>query len=188
MSTPTRPALPAALLIAGAGAIHLAAAVPHLRESAVLGTAFVATGWAQLLLGALLTAERPGRGAVLSGIVLGVVAATAWALSRTVGLPILHPEVEQVGTAGIVTVTLELLSVAALTWALLDLRPPSIRTAYGAVVLAALLTLGASSAAIAGLAHEGADEAPQQAIRHEARVSSRPPAAPGTTLPRRRGR
>jgi hypothetical protein len=76
----------AALLSAGAAAIHASVAVPHFDESALYGLLFVATvlfqaGWAALVLAAP-SVRLLGAGVVVNAGVIG-----AWAVSRTFGLP-----------------------------------------------------------------------------------------------------
>jgi hypothetical protein len=76
----------AALLSAGAAAIHASVAVPHFDESALYGLLFVATvllqaGWAALVLAA------PSVRLLVAGVVVNAGVIGAWAVSRTLGLP-----------------------------------------------------------------------------------------------------
>jgi hypothetical protein len=82
------PALAAALLSAGAAAIHASAAGPHLAEHLLVGALFVVTALAQAAWAALLL-TAPSWPLLAAGVVgnLGVMA--AWALSRTIGLSFL---------------------------------------------------------------------------------------------------
>lgn len=105
-----------AVFTAGAGAVHLAAAVPHLADSVLLGSGFVAVGWAQLAAAALLLSRHQDRTVRWSVVALNAVAVAAWALSRTVGLPVGHPGPETIGLADALTVALEVLTVGALVW------------------------------------------------------------------------
>jgi hypothetical protein len=102
----------AALLTAAAGLAHAAAAVPHLGDSPALGLSFAATAWAQLLAAVWVVATR-SRASLLATAGVNVAALAGWALSRTVGLPVLHPAVEPVGLADGLTVLLETLAVGA---------------------------------------------------------------------------
>jgi hypothetical protein len=77
----------AALMSAAAAAIHAAVAAPHFREYVPFGLLFGATAlaqaaWAMLMIAApsarLLAAGAAGNAAIVG----------AWALSRTVGLPV----------------------------------------------------------------------------------------------------
>jgi hypothetical protein len=83
----------AAAASAGAGLVHLAAAVSH-REDRALLLLFAATAAVQLAW-ATLAVARPHRLTVAIGIGVNGAAVAAWALSRTVGLPI----VESLGSA-----------------------------------------------------------------------------------------
>lgn len=76
----------AALLVA-AGAIHLAMAPSHLAESATLGTLFLLSGVVQVGLG-LATANRPTRTVLWTSLLVSAACLAAWAVSRTVGLPL----------------------------------------------------------------------------------------------------
>ena len=86
MSTRNELSIAAALLSAGAAAIHASVAGPHFEEGAVYGLLFVATalfqaGWAALVLAAP-SVRLLGAGVVVNAGVIG-----AWAVSRTFGLP-----------------------------------------------------------------------------------------------------
>lgn len=144
----------AALLMAGAGGTHLAAAVPHFSDNALYGLLFVGAGWLQVLLAAaLLVSGRAG--VARTAMVVNVLAVAAWGVSRTVGLPLVPPE--PVGVADAVMVMLELGAIGVLAsraWgASFGLRGAQISAVSLAAVLA--LTVGGSTVAIAGLASEG---------------------------------
>lgn len=140
-----------AFLTAGAGAIHLAAAVPHFDSSSLYGGLFVAAGWVQLLLAALLLV-RPHAAVRWAAVGANLGAITAWAVSRTVGLPLAHPE--PVLLSDLLTVGLE--GAAA---SLVLLRARGLRLGLGSrsgsavmVGVAAIVVTGASAGAISDLA------------------------------------
>lgn len=104
----------AAALTAGAGAVHLAVAGPHFADSWLLGSGFVAVGWAQLAGAAGLIRSAGDRAARWLVSTLNVLSIVVWGLSRTVGLPLGHPGAEAAGTADILTVVFEAVAVAVL--------------------------------------------------------------------------
>lgn len=153
-----RSVLPAVVLLAGAGVVHLAATPVHLEESMPLGVGFVALGVAQLGAAAWLLA-RPARPTRLVAAGLQLVAIGAWALSRTVGLPLVGDGAEPLGAAGMVTVLLEGLSVLAL---LARPRPQGLRGATAVLVATSVIVLTGAATAVAALGeghHRGADDA-----------------------------
>jgi hypothetical protein len=86
MPTRNELSIAAALLSAGAAAIHASVAGPHFDEAAVSGLLFVATavfqaGWAALVLAA------PSHRLLGAGVVVNAGVIGAWAVSRTFGLP-----------------------------------------------------------------------------------------------------
>lgn len=140
----------AALLIAGAGATHLAAAVPHFSSNPLYGTLFVGAGWVQVLLAAVLV-TRARVGVAWAAIGVNAAAVASWAVSRTVGLPLAH--VEPVLLADAVTVALEVAAigvlVARLRGATFGFRGGQVTALSLVAVLA--LAAGGSTVAIAGL-------------------------------------
>jgi hypothetical protein len=108
------PAVAAALLSAGAAAIHASAAGPHFAEHLLIGALFVVTALAQAAWAALVLTAPSGR-LLAAGVVgnLGVVG--AWAMSRTVGLPF-GPEAwvpEPVAALDLAATSFEIVVVAA---------------------------------------------------------------------------
>lgn len=145
-----------AVLTAAAGAVHLAAAVPHFGQDLVYGGLFVAAGWSQLACAAALLV-RPGGTTAGATALVNLGALAAWILSRTTGLPLGHPGVEPVALADGVTVAFELLAVALLVarWAgWRRLAGRSVAT-VGAVGLVGVLVAGGSTTAIASLGSAG---------------------------------
>ena len=128
IDAPSRPAAPqvrsrhspvalasAALLTAGAGAIHLAVVPEHLAEYLPFGVFFLLVGFAQLVA-AIAVVRRPGRrlcGVLAAATLLLVL---LWLCSRTSGLPI-GPEPwvpEEIGAPDVICNGLELLSLPVL--------------------------------------------------------------------------
>lgn len=150
----------AALLTVGAGATHLAAAVPHFSGNAVYGTLFVGVGWAQVLLAAVLLVSAR-RGLAWAAVAVNVAAVGAWAISRTVGLPLAHAE--PVLLADTLTVVLETAAVGVLV-ARLRGATFGVRAGYvsaGSLVAVLAVVVGASAIAIADLGTEGHDHGGQ---------------------------
>lgn len=84
-TAPEHRVLAAALF--GAGAIHFAMAPSHLGESTVEGIGFLVAAWAQVSLGVAVLL-RPTRTVLAAVSVTSLALIGAWALSRTVGLPL----------------------------------------------------------------------------------------------------
>jgi hypothetical protein len=150
----------------GAAAIHLVAAPPHYTELGDLGAGFLVAGvlqaaWARAALRA--TTRRTAWIGIVAN--LGIVA--AWAVSRTVGLPI-GPEPwtpEAIGLPDGASTIFELLIVAGLAIRLLGIdrtavaRRPSVRSLAAIAVIPTLglvlLTTSLSAVAIAAGADQG---------------------------------
>jgi hypothetical protein len=144
-----------AALAAGAGVIHLAMVPSHWSGSAWEGFAFAVCGWLQLAL-AVLVLVRPTRVLLGAGVVLNAAAIAAWAVSRTVGLPLsAHSGAEEAGFVDITTVVLEGLLVVVL---LAFLFAPRARAARGKAtfVVTAIVVVGVLSMTTAALASPGA--------------------------------
>lgn len=100
-----------------AGVVHVAAAGPHLSQGWLLAGGFLAMGMLQVALGIGLALRGDRRLLVLGAIGVHVVALSAWALSRTVGLPaFLHPGVEPIGAADAIAASMGLAAVVLLAW------------------------------------------------------------------------
>ncbi len=113
---------PAALLTAGAAAIHFAVVPEHLHEYWPFGIFFLLLGVAQIAV-ALATLLLPNR-LLFAGAAAGTLAVlTLWVVSRTTGLPIspLPGRPEMLGAPDLMTAVLE--AVAVLLFGLLT-RPP----------------------------------------------------------------
>lgn len=186
----------AAALTAGAGVVHMAAAVPHFADSVLLGSGFVAAGWAQLAAAALLLRRRRDRSVRWSVVALNVVAVATWAVSRTVGLPVGHPGPEAADPGDVLTIGFEIAAVAVLMW---RSRRASRRRSdrwRRAVVMGSVWTLvvGGSMFGIADVGTHGHDDgadpghgrrAAGEPHQHVAGPSS--PSMPAPTSPRERG-
>lgn len=106
-------AVPAVLLAlcAFSAGTHIALAPEHLNESAPLGIGFLGAASLLLVFG-LGVFTHPGRVALplliafLSAALIG-----AYVISRTVGLPALHPEPEAVDRIGVITKAVELVAL-----------------------------------------------------------------------------
>lgn len=156
--TERRKALPAALVVAGSGIVHLAATPAHLEEASLLGIGFAVAGLTQLAA-AILLVWRDSTLIRTGAATLQLAAIGAWALSRTVGLPLGTGGPESVGLADAVTVALESLSVLML------LLRPRWRLVLGATAAVAAVAAGsiagtatAIAALDAGHPHPSADE------------------------------
>jgi hypothetical protein len=113
-----------ALLSASAGAIHLAVAPQHLRESPALGELFVVLGAAQLAW-AVLAAVRPRRPLLWAAAGANALVAVLWAVSRTAGLPPLVPAREAVGVLDVLATACEVTLAAFLCSLLLGRDRPA---------------------------------------------------------------
>lgn len=141
-----------AVLTGAAGLVHASAAVTHVGESMSMGLLFAATGWAQMITAVWVAASR-SRAAVVALSLTNIAAVAGWIASRTVGLPVVHPAVEAVGTADVITVALEVLALAAVLVQVLrsgDGRRAGSLLPLGAVA-AGVFALGASGVAVASL-------------------------------------
>ena len=112
----------AAILSIAAGAVHVAASNSHLDVGA-LGVLLGVTGVAQLALGVVILIAPSTRGLQIVAVVNGL-AVLAWALSRTVGLP-LPGEAGELQHVGVQDVTDALLGAGATAFAVAALRRPS---------------------------------------------------------------
>ena len=132
---------------AGAAAIHLAMAPPHVGDSTLLGVGFVVAAWAQLAT-AWVGIVRPSRRLWTAAAGLNVALLGAWAVSRTAGLPFGehrgHPE--DITIVDATTVALEVVAVL-LALRLLLFRATGIGRALAVAV--PVLAVGAASVAIA---------------------------------------
>ncbi len=145
-----RRVVPMTLLLAAAGAVHLAAIGPHLDGSRRLAVGFLLFGLLQLALAVALVV-RPSAGTAKAAVAVQLVAIAVWALSRTVGLPVVGGGVEPVAMADTLTVLLE--AATLLAWGLAR-RDGSPIVATGTLLIVAVVTVGLAGAAAASLGGE----------------------------------
>ncbi len=135
-------------LLLTTGLVHASITPAHLAEWWALGALFAACAVAQLALGVAL-AVRPRPRVLRAAIAVGVVAVAAWALSRTVGLPLAPGRllVERAGPLDVLTTLAEAITVALLAGRL-DRRGLRAARGTGAVLIGVLAVAFA-----AGLGH-----------------------------------
>ncbi|HKY16202.1 MAG TPA: hypothetical protein VJM33_14845 [Microthrixaceae bacterium] len=135
----------AALMSAGAGLVHAAAAGTHSSDRTLMilfsAMAVAQVGWAAL------AQARPTRGVLTLGVAVNGVAVAAWVLSRTTGLPWPESlqEVEAVGRQDLLAAVLGGLAVFGAMLAMRPVRDAAgtpARAATTPVVLAGVLALG----------------------------------------------
>jgi hypothetical protein len=93
------------------GGVHLGLAPEHMAESEPLGVGFLASGGLLVLLGVatFVRPRSPRAPLALAFLLAGLIA--AYALSRTAGLPLLHPEPEALDAIGLTTKGVELVAL-----------------------------------------------------------------------------
>lgn len=128
----------AAVATAAAGVLHVGAAVPHVADDLLMGAGFVIVGWVQLALAALLLTQMSRRPVVLGVITVHLASIGAWAMSRTVGLPLGHPGVDPVAMPDALTVALEVGAIGLAAW---SLRRPVTRRPRRSVAIACLAAM-----------------------------------------------
>ncbi len=135
------PLLVAALGTAGAGAVHLAVATPHLREWWGYGVFFVASGLVQLGWSAVAP-RRAERRLLWLGLAGNLAVVALWVITRTAGLPFGPDpgEAERVGTPDALASALELLAAGACAVALARALPPAGRLRLPLTLAAAAAT------------------------------------------------
>lgn len=151
---PRRHAAAAATI--AAGIVHLAATGPHLSEGWILAAGFLTVGILQVALGIGLALRGDWRSLGLGVVGIHVLALSAWALSRTVGLPaFLHPGVEPIGAADAIAASMGLVAVVLLAWR--ARRPASVGRSRAAsltvLTVAWALALTGTAAALGDIAH-----------------------------------
>ena len=130
----------AAFGTAGAGAIHLAVATPHLRDWWGFGAFFIASGWVQLAWSAVAPRQADRR-LLWVGLSGNLVVVAVWVVSRAWGLPF-GPgpgEAEAVAAPDLAATALESVAAVACLGALWRTTPPAgrLRLVLGAAALAA---------------------------------------------------
>lgn len=128
------PTLPVRLalttLTAAAGAIHLVMVPGHSQESTLDGILFLLAGWTQIGL-AVAVLAWPRRPVLQASIAVNLLAAGAWTVSRTVGLPFGANPGDPEPAAAIDQLTTGMEVVAVLLAAAVLARPGLWRTTTG---------------------------------------------------------
>jgi hypothetical protein len=145
----------AGALTVAAGLVHAAAAGAHAEHPSVV-LLFAVTAAVQVGVGALLIG-RPSRWALVAGAGVNLAAATAWAVSRTAGLPLIA-ELAQREAVGVQDVTATALEVVAAVLALVAVWAAGpARAAWSPVLLLALVPAMVGMATPATHVEGGAD-------------------------------
>jgi hypothetical protein len=110
-STPIR--VPAALLAlcAFSAGTHIALSPKHLIESAPLGIGFLGAAGLLLIFGLGIFIRPHSARLPLLIALISVALIGAYVISRTVGLPVLHPDPEAVDRVGVITKAAELVAL-----------------------------------------------------------------------------
>ena len=120
----------AACACAASAGAHAALVSEHLHESAALGAAFI-LAVAALVAAAAALAGRPEDRAVAEAVALllaGLI--VSWAVSRSTGIPVVHPHPEAIDAVGVATKLVEASGLACAIWHSQQLggrRSPSIQ-------------------------------------------------------------
>jgi hypothetical protein len=106
-------ALAEGLLVACAfsGGVHVAQAPEHISEAPLLGLAFLAAAALLVALGLGIYLRPDDRQLPLLIALLSAALVAAYASSRTVGLPVLHPAPESVDAVGVITKAVEVIAL-----------------------------------------------------------------------------
>jgi FtsP/CotA-like multicopper oxidase with cupredoxin domain len=152
--------LSAAVLVFGAGAIHLAVAPDHFQEYLLFGLFFTVSGLAQLGT-AVAVLVRPSRRLLVVTASATVAFVLLWLVSRTTGLPVGPASwtPEEIGAPDVVCIVLEVVSVLILLPLAIRGRRPRrrrpVRTPLAAapvVLLTAVATFLGVGAGLSGMA------------------------------------
>ena len=155
---------------AGAAVVHFAMFPDHFQESTLLGLGIAVAGWFQLAIAALVML-RPSRKVVGAGLVGSLALIGAWAMSRTVGLPLPGDagNAEDPGTIDLVCVAFEAVTAFTCGYALVR-KPsanPSRRLSPAAALVVPVLAVGLiTTTALA--APESANHAHAGGAEHDA--------------------
>lgn len=146
-----RTSLPSAAvtLTAAAGVLHGMAALAHADVSLLLTAAFVVVAAVQV--GTVASARRWPAATAEVLVFVNLAAVGAWAVSRTIGLPLVGTGVEPVGIAGLATVVLQLVAVATVV---LGPRLRAVVPQLASFALVASLGAVAVAAPAVGHAHD----------------------------------
>ncbi len=154
----------AAVLLIGAGVLHVSAAADH-TNLPVMMVGFLVVATAQAALGGLLLWRRPSRLLILTGLGLTAGALITWFVSRTAGLPFLPGgHMEPIGFKDGVTVLFELGTMPVLALLAssevgrLTLPSPRLGTQALGVVGAGVFALFVPALVLGGGGHHSADQ------------------------------
>lgn len=149
----------AAVLVFGAGVVHLAVAPDHFEEYVVFGLFFTLSGLAQLGA-AVVVLLRPSRRLLVVTAAATTAFVLLWLVSRTLGLP-LGPEPWRPEAIGVPDVLCEALEVASVPILLtLAVRGPRVRrrrpvrtplAAAPVVLVAVVVTFAGAGAGLSGM-------------------------------------
>lgn len=109
----TRRLLVEGLLVACAfsAGVHVALAPPHFAEARLFGLGFLAAAALLVALGLGVYLRPDSRRLALAIALVSCALVAAYAASRTVGLPVLHPATEPVDAVGAITKAVEVIAL-----------------------------------------------------------------------------
>jgi hypothetical protein len=109
-----RRALAESLLLACAfsAGVHIALTPEHFGEAPLLGLAFLAVATLLMALGLGIYLRPHSRHLPLVIVLLSGALVAAYAASRTIGLPVVHPTPEPLDTVGLITKAVEAIALA----------------------------------------------------------------------------
>lgn len=114
-----------ALLCAGSAGVHAALIADHLDESVPLGVGFAASAVALALAALMVRRPRHDPRTLVAAAVVLLVVAVAYALSRTIGVPLLISTPEHLDALGLTTTVAEVVGAAVLIHLLHNRRKPT---------------------------------------------------------------
>jgi hypothetical protein len=100
------------LACAVSAGIHAALVPDHLREGVAAGTGFAAAAVVLALLALVLTRE-PSELALVAAVLVFAGLIVSYAFVLTMGIPVLHPDVEPADGLAVVTKAVEVIGLAA---------------------------------------------------------------------------
>ena len=159
VALPATPLVLAAMLSAGAGLIHGAAAGSHSGDQ-TLAVLFALTAVAQLGWAAVAIA-RPSRGVAILGASMNLGFAVVWLLTRTVGFPLIGvlSVVESPGLQDTVAAALAMGAVSLALWSVANESGPELLHRSSVATVAAVLVMAVTVPAVAvGHEHDHDDE------------------------------
>jgi len=137
-----------AALTAGAGLIHLVMTPSHMGESALEGAGFLAAAWVQIGLAVALARTAPARALLAAAAIAGAALIGLWAVSRTVGLPLVGDHAGHAATVSVVDGTTVAFEALAALLALGLLRRPGLLARTGGAALVVPIAVVALTSAV----------------------------------------